>query len=190
MKKSIGPKDMVFPCPAFLVATYDETGEPDVMTAAWGGIVCSDPIAIGVAIRPQRKTFKNLKVKKAFTISIPGEEHMMETDYFGLVSGEKENKFEVSGLTPEKAEFVDAPYVKEIPYNIECEVIEELDLGAHTLFIGAVKDIKVDDDCLNEDGNPDWDKIKPFIFDRAKAAYRRSGEIIANAYSIGQKLSK
>lgn len=190
MKKSIGIKDIVFPCPTFMVATYDELGEPNVMSVAWGGIVSSDPVAVGISVRPQRKTFTNLKAKKAFTISIPGEKHLVEADYFGIVSGKKENKFEVSGLTAAKAEFVDAPYVLEMPYNIECEVIEELDLGAHTLFVGAIKDIKVDEDCLNSEGNPDWDKVKPFIFDRATASYRKTGEIVADAYGVGKKLIK
>lgn len=40
MKKSLGAKTIVYPTPVFIVGTYDENEEPDVMAAAWGGISC------------------------------------------------------------------------------------------------------------------------------------------------------
>ena len=40
MKKSLGPKTIVYPTPVFVVGTYGQDGKPNVMTAAWGGICC------------------------------------------------------------------------------------------------------------------------------------------------------
>ena len=41
--------------------------------------------------------------------------------------------------------FVDAPYIKEFPVNLECKIIHVIELGLHTQFIGEVMDAKIDD---------------------------------------------
>jgi len=61
--------------------------------------------------------------KKAFTINIPSENYVREADYFGIVSGEKEDKFAKTDLTPVKSDFVDAPYISEFPINLECKIM-------------------------------------------------------------------
>lgn len=43
---------------------------------------------------------KNIKKRKAFTVSIADSKHIVEADYFGIASGNNTaNKFENSGLT-------------------------------------------------------------------------------------------
>ena len=39
MKKSLGAKTLVYPTPVLVVCTYDHEGNPNAMTAAWGGIL-------------------------------------------------------------------------------------------------------------------------------------------------------
>ncbi|HPR99140.1 MAG TPA: flavin reductase, partial [Methanomassiliicoccales archaeon] len=51
MKRSMGATSLVYPNPVFLIGTYDEKGQPNLMTAAWAGICCSKPPAIGVSLR-------------------------------------------------------------------------------------------------------------------------------------------
>lgn len=41
MRKNFGAKPITYPQPVFIIASYDETGKPDAMNAAWGGI-CGD----------------------------------------------------------------------------------------------------------------------------------------------------
>ena len=94
MKKSLGAKTIVYPTPVFIVGTYDENGEPDVMAAAWGGISCSKPPCVSISLQKHRYTLKNINERGAFTISIPSEDYVKEADYFGIVSGKDANKFE------------------------------------------------------------------------------------------------
>ena len=100
MKKSFGAKTIAYPTPMFIVGTYGPEGRPNVMAAAWGGICCSDPPCVAISLRKSRHTYDNLLRHKAFTISIPSEEHVKEADYFGIVSGKTEGKFARTGLTP------------------------------------------------------------------------------------------
>ena len=187
MKKSIGAKTIVFPTPVFIVGTYDKAGKPNAMAVAWGGICCSDPPCVSVALREATYTYGNLMERKAFTISIPSEKYIKEADYFGIVSGRKEDKFAAAKLTPVKSEFVDAPYVKEFPFVLECALLEHVKIGLHTQFIGEIKDIKVEEALLAKDGSPDIDKIKPFIFNPANRTYYGIGKYLADAFSVGRE---
>lgn len=98
MKKSIGAKTIVYPTPVFLVGTYDRSGKPNVMTAAWGGICCSEPPCVAVSLRKATHSYGNIMGNRAFTINIASEEHVREADYFGIVSGKKRINYPSSGL--------------------------------------------------------------------------------------------
>jgi flavin reductase (DIM6/NTAB) family NADH-FMN oxidoreductase RutF len=190
MKKSIGAKTFVFPTPVFVVGSYDKSDRPNEMVVAWGGICCSKPPCVAISIREATYTYGNIMARKAFTISIPSEKFIQEADYFGIVSGRTEDKFTATKLTPVKSDLVDAPYVKEFPFVVECSVIQTLKLGSHTLFIGEIKDVKADDAVLGKDGAPDIEKIKPMIFDPANRGYYGIGKYLGEAFSEGKKIKK
>lgn len=187
MKKSIGAKTIVFPAPVFIVGSYDKAGKPNMMAVAWGGICCSNPPCVGIALREATYTYGNIMARSAFTISIPSEKFIREADHIGLASGRTEDKFAKTKLTPVKSELVDAPYVKEFAFVLECAVIQRIKLGLHTLFIGEIKDVKADEAVLDKNGAPDIEKIKPMIFDPAKRSYRGIGKYLGNAFSEDNK---
>jgi len=187
MKKSIGARTIVFPTPVFIIGSYDRSGRPNAMAVAWGGICCSDPPCVGIALREATYTYGNIMERKAFTISIPAEKNIREADYVGIVSGRTEDKFSAIGLTPVKSEIVDAPYVKEFPFIVECAVLQVIKIGLHTLFIGEIRDIKVDEEVLGREGIPDIEKIKPMIFNPANRTYYGIGKYLGDAFSIGKR---
>lgn len=187
MKKSLGAKTIVFPTPVFIVGTYDKAGKPNAMAVAWGGICCSDPPCVSIALREATYTYGNIMYRKAFTVNIPSEKCIKEADYLGLASGRREDKFAAAKLTPVKSELVDAPYIKEFPFILECTVIQTIKIGLHTQFIGEIKDIKAEDTVLTKDGTPDIEKIKPIIFNPANRAYYGIGKYLADAFSVGKR---
>jgi flavin reductase (DIM6/NTAB) family NADH-FMN oxidoreductase RutF len=172
--------------PVWVVGTYDHEGRPNVMTAAWGGICCSKPPCVYISLRKATYTYGNLIERKAFTISFPSEAYAKETDYFGLVSGRDSDKFSATKLTPVKSDLVDAPYVKEFPMILECKVIKVIEIGLHTEFIGEILDVKAHQNILDENRIPDVDKVKPLICSLANMSYRKIGEHIGKAFSIGK----
>lgn len=188
MKKSLGAKPLVFPAPVFIVGSYDKEGKPNVMNAAWGGISSSQPPCISVSLRKATYTYGNIQHRKAFTVSIPSEQYVKEADYFGLVSGKNEDKFSKTGLTAIKSELVDAPYVKEFPLVLECKVINIIEIGLHTEFIGEVMDVKVDELLLDENGAIKIDALKPMIFATDIGKYFSIGNVVAKAFSVGKEI--
>jgi flavin reductase (DIM6/NTAB) family NADH-FMN oxidoreductase RutF len=189
MKKSLRPQTLVYPTPVFIIGTYSQDGKPNAMNAAWGGICCSGPPCIAVSVRKARQTYENIVANQAFTINIPSERHVKEADYFGIVSGKSENKFEVTGLTPVKSELVNAPYIGEFPLILECKLVHTYDLGAHTQFIGEILDVKADEEVLGDKGSPEVEKVLPLLYcPDAGMGYYAVGRRVAQAFSVGREL--
>ncbi len=188
MKISLGAETIVPTTPVWVVGTYGREGKPNVMTAAWGGVCCSQPPCIYVSLRKATYTYRNIMERKSFTVNIPSETHAKEADYFGITSGKTVDKFSATGLTPVKSDLVDAPYVKEFPLIIECKVIQIVKIGLHTEFIGEVMDVKADSLVLNEKNLPDIEKMKPILWNPAQMTYHKVGKPIGKTFSIGKKI--
>ena len=189
MKKSRGAKTIVYPTPVFIVGTYDTDDAPNAMTVAWGGICCSRPPCISIAVRKATYTYGNLVHHKAFTVNIPAEAHVREADYFGLASGRNVDKFAKTGLTPVKSDKVNAPYIEEFPINLECKVLHIYEIGLHTMFIGEIMDVIANEDVYGEDGNLDISKIQPFFWAPDDGGYYGVGKRLGKAFSIGHSVN-
>lgn len=187
MKESLGAKTLVYPTPVFVVGTYDKHGKPNVMTASWGGICCSQPPCVAVSLRKATYTHGNIVARKAFTISIPSEDYVKQADYFGLVSGRSADKFAATGLTPVKSELVDAPYVNEFPLIVECKLAHVFELGLHTQFVGEIVDVKAEDSVMSSGRLVDIKKVRPLAFAPETQGYYGIGSFIGKAFSIGEK---
>ena len=190
MKRSLGAKTLIYPTPVMIVGTYDKEGRPNAMTAAWGGICCSQPPCLNISLRKATYTYGNIMDRNAFTVSIPSEDRVKQADYMGMASGRDEDKFSTVGLTPIKADLVDAPYVDEFLLVLECNLIQAIEIGLHTLFVGEIMDVKADDTILGDDGMPDIEKIKPMTFAPVCGKYYGLGKLLGKAFSIGQEIKK
>ena len=187
MKQSIGAKTLAFPTPTWVVGTYDMNGKPNAMTVAWAGICCSAPPCISISLRKATYSYAGIVENRAFTVNIPSEKYLKEADYFGIASGRDENKFELTCLTPIKSEIVPAPYVGEFPVVIECKLLHTIEIGLHTLFVGEIMDIKAEESVLDENGNPDIEKIRPVVYGTGNRSYYGIGCILGKAFSIGKE---
>lgn len=184
MRKNFGAESSVYPMPVFIVAAYDENGNPNCMNAAWGGIYENKQIM--VCLSHGHKTTKNIKESKAFTVSIADAKHVVEADYVGIVSGYKEvDKIAKAGLTTVKSEFVNAPIINEFPMTVECNLLKFNEDG---ICIGEIVNISADESVLGEDGLIDPEKLQAVTFDPVHNAYIKLGEKVGSAFSDGKKL--
>ncbi len=188
MKKSLGAKTLVYPAPVLVVGTYDKAGKPNVMTASWGGICCSQPPCVAVSLRPATYSHGNILERRAFTLSIPPEKYVQPVDYFGLVTGRNCDKLAAAKLTPVKSTLVDAPYVKEFPLVLECKLVRVVELGLHTQFIGEVIDAKADESIIGEGGAVDIRKLQPLVFTPDTQDYYGIGKFVAKVFSAGKDI--
>ena len=197
MKISFGAKILVYPTPVWVVGTYDTEGKPNMITTSLGGICSLTPPCVAVSLRKNTHTYGNIVKHMAFTVNVPSEAHAREADYIGIASGRDVDKFAATGLTPARSKLVDAPYVVEFPLNVECRLIQTVEIGEHTLFIGEIMDFKAEESVLSADrdesilgteGIPDIEKVKPLLYVPQMGTYHGISGNLGRAHSIGKTI--
>lgn len=188
MRKNIKTTEGIFPMPVLMIATYNEDGSIDVMNAAWGTMLSRNQVILNLT--ETHKTVKNIKQRKAFTISIADSKHVVEADYFGIVSGNNTpNKFENSGLTATKSEKIDAPIINEFPICLECEFIEYQDDEYGCGVVGKVVNVTADENVMKGE-NVDIELVNAIAFDPYTHGYYKVTERVGNAFKDGLQLKK
>ena len=188
MRKKLDLTEGIFPMPVLMVATYNPDGSVDVMNAAWGTMQERGVVALNLT--ETHKTVQNIKARGAFTVSIADAGHVVEADYFGVVSAKNEpRKFENSGLTAERSDLIDAPVINEFPLCLECEFIEyqadEYGIGV----IGKVLRVTADEHVCDGD-KVDMSRVDAIAFDPYTHGYYRVSERVGEAFRDGLKLKK
>lgn len=186
MRVKLDITEGIFPMPVLMVATYNEDGSVNVMTAAWGTMQARDTVAL--QLTESHKTVKNIKEKGAFTVSIADANHVIEADYFGVASGNQvTDKLSVSGLTASKAATVNAPVINEFPLCLECKFIEYQDNEYGCGVIGKVVNVTADESVM-PDGKLNMSLVNAIAFDPYTHGYYRISERIGEAFNDGLKL--
>lgn len=184
MRKDFGAKTWLYPMPVFIVAAYDKAGIPCCMNAAWGGTY--DTNQIMVCLADDHKTTKNILESGAFTVSIADAGHVVEADYVGIVSGNKEpDKLQKAGLTTERSAYVNAPIIREFPMTVECKLVKFNEDG---ICIGEIVNVSAHRAVLDADGQIDPHKLEAITYDPVHHTYIKLGEKVGNAFADGKKL--
>ena len=178
--------NMLYPLPVVMVTVADKEGNPNVLTVAWVGTVCSSPAMVSISVRPERHSYKMLCETGEFVINIATKELAYATDFCGVRSGRDMDKFDKMGLTTSKAEHVAAPIIVESPLNIECRVKERLALGSHDCFIAEVLCVHADEKYMDEKNKFDLQKANPIVYSHGE--YFTLGEKLGKfGYSVKKK---
>ena len=119
-----------------------------------------------------------------FTVGFATKKTEEISDYFWVVSENKEDKIAKSGVHVTKLNFVDAPIIEEYPLTLECTV----DSFEVRELIGTIVNCLVDEEYLDENGKIDIDKMEIITFDMVSNTYRVLGEVVGNAFKDGLKL--
>lgn len=143
---------MLYPVPAVMISCADEEGRSNIMTAAWAGTICSDPVMVSVSIRPERYSHDVIARTGEFVINLTTEDLTYAADFCGVRSGRDVDKFEYLHLTKLPSQKVSAPSIGESPVCLECVVTGIEKLGTHDLFLAKVVQVSVDEQYLDEKG--------------------------------------
>ena len=171
------PGTFIYPLPAVMVScgTIEKS---NIITVAWTGILNTDPATVYISVRPSRYSYKLIKESGEFVINLTTKNLVRATDWCGVKTGAKVDKFKEMNLHKEKAKFVKCPMIKESPVTIECKVTEIRELGSHAMFIAEVLCINPDEKYIDENGSFDISKCNLI-------AYANGGY-----YSLGKKIGK
>lgn len=183
MRKDLGAKPYLYPQLVMIIGTYDENNNPNAMNAAWGGMADYDKVMVCMS---NHKTTSNIEITSEFTISIADALHVVESDYVGIVSQNKEpNKMAKSHFTTSKAKYVNAPIINELPLCLECKLLKIVE---EDLYIAQIVNVNADESILDENGKITLDKFTPISYDPATHGYYKIAGRVGNAFSDGNKL--
>ena len=167
----------IYPLPVVMVSCGDME-KSNIITVAWTGIMNTNPAMCYISVRPERYSYNLIKDIGEFAINLTTQDLVYATDWCGVKTGAKVDKFKEMKLTKQKAENIKCPLIAESPISIECKVKDIKELGSHHMFIADVVGVTVDDKYMDE-------KNKFNINDTGLVMYSH-GEYFA----MGEKLGK
>ena len=129
-----------YPIPAVMVSCGDME-KSNIITVAWTGIIASDPATCYISVRKNRYSYNIIKNTGEFVINLTTRKLAYATDWCGVKTGAKVDKFKEMHLTKENGSFVKCPLIKESPVSIECKVREIKEMGSHDMFIADILSI-------------------------------------------------
>ena len=178
-KQEWKPGNMLYPVPAVMVSCGREGEKPNIVTVAWTGTICSDPVMVSISVRPERYSYDIIKETGEFVINLTTKEITRATDWCGVKSGRDVDKFKEMKLTAAKANHLQyAPIIAESPVNLECKVTEIKELGSHHMFIAEVVGVQVSEKYMDESGK--------FELNNTELVAYSHGEY----FTLGEKIGK
>ncbi len=175
----------IYPIPAVMVSCGDME-KSNIITVAWTGILNTNPAKVYISIRPERYSYNIIKEKGEFAINLTTKKLAFATDWCGVKTGAKVDKFKEMKLTKQKCEFIQAPAIAESPVSIECKVTDIKEMGSHHMFIADVLSIDSDEKYIDENGAFDISKCNLIAY--ANGGYYELGNKIGKfGYSVQKK---
>ena len=185
-KSNWKPGNMLYPLPVVMVSCAGKNKRPNIITVAWAGTICSDPVMVSISVRKERYSHDIIKESGEFVINLVTEDLAFATDYCGVKSGRDTDKFSDMNLTPIDMEGVSAPAIKESPLSLACKVCEIKELGSHDMFIAEVIGVMVDDKYMDENGKFELNDSKLVAY--SHGVYFGLGQRIGKfGYSVKKK---
>jgi flavin reductase (DIM6/NTAB) family NADH-FMN oxidoreductase RutF len=182
MKKELPPKPFLFPMPAVLVGA-NVNGKPNYLTVAFCGIMNLEPPMVALGLGRSHYTNPGIVANQSFSVNVPSAAMAAAVDYCGIHSGHRVDKSQVFKTFYGK--LATAPMAEEAPLNLECKLIQVVELKADNLFIGEIVSAFATDDVLT-DGFPDPLKLDPLCFSVTDRKYYRMGAEVGQAWSMGK----
>jgi len=183
----IGPVNALYPMPTTLVgATVN--GKPNFLAVAHVGILNhGTPQYLSIGLSKSHYTNTGIHESKAFSICLPSEDLMQETDYCGIMTGKKTDKAALFDVF--YGELKTAPMIRQCPVNMELTLHEVLDFKTHDIFVGELVETYAEDTVMT-DGRVDIAKVRPLLFDMASVNYWRLGPSLGKCWNVGKSLKK
>lgn len=186
MKKRLGPLERLFPmpCPLVVGGTIEAA---DTLAVAWINVVSSTPATVAMGLRRTRRTLEFIRATGEFTVNVPTTSQAAVVDFCGITTGRKTDKFAETGLTLEPASQVSAPLIAECPYNMECRVTTEVEVGEYVVVFGEVLETHAEESILREGTDlVDMDALDPLVYCAGVREYRGLGPKVADAFKVGR----
>jgi flavin reductase (DIM6/NTAB) family NADH-FMN oxidoreductase RutF len=187
MKKiKLGACPYIYPMPTVIVGTL-VNGIPTFLTISYIGIVQHDPPMVSVTSVNTHFSNAGIKETGTFSINIPNTKMLNVTDFVGMNSGRSVDKAALFNVF--YGELKNAPMIMETPLNLECKLIQTIDLdNTNEIFIGEIVQSYSSKKYVRR-GYPYMKKLDPILFSINSNSYYNVGRRIGWAWKAGLKIN-
>jgi len=171
-----------FPMPVVLIGT-EVNGKANFFTVAWVMKFDYAPAKIGFISGKEHYSNQGIIKNKTFSVNLPSQKQVKQTDYCGIYSGKKTDKSKVFEI--EQGSLKGTPMIKGAPVCLECRLEKTIDVDGDYLFVGKVINAYGEKSCFTK-CKPNMNKIAPFMYTSPDNQYWSLGKPIAKAWDIGK----
>ena len=114
------------------------------MAAEWTFQVSYQPMRFIVLVYSGDATHDNIKESKEFGVNFLSTDDAILANIAGSYTGKEVNKLSSELFQTYSAKQINAPMISGCFLNAECRLIQVLETGDHTMFLGEVVNIQVD----------------------------------------------
>ncbi|MTI48934.1 flavin reductase family protein [Sporosalibacterium faouarense] len=143
-KRSLKPQRGFFPQPTYLIGTFKDDNTPNFALITWITFCSVKPPMLMFASRGKKLTRELVERKGMFSANLVTTKMMYMADYFGNTSGYEQNKCEDIGVEYSKGNIMNVPILSESPWVYECSLVDIIEQGEGSIYIGEVKNILAD----------------------------------------------
>jgi flavin reductase (DIM6/NTAB) family NADH-FMN oxidoreductase RutF len=185
-KISSGTNVFIYPMPVVLVGT-NVKGKANFMAVGFVSRVNAAPPMLAVGIFNKHYTNEGIRENGTFSVCYPDAALLEKADYCGIVSGRQADKSTLFGVF--YGETKTAPMIEECPLNLECKLVQTVELPTNNLYIGEIIASFADERCMPE-GKLDIKKLNPLLLTMPDNRYWTVGDVAGDAWGAGKKLKR
>ena len=183
----IGPVNALYPMPTTLVGVTDNA-KPNFLAVAHVGILNhGTPQYLSIGLGKVHYSNAGIHENRTFSICLPSEDLMVETDYCGIMTGKKTDKAVLFDLF--YGELETAPMIRQCPVNMELKLHDVIDFPTHDIFIGELVQTYADENVI-DNGKIDIARVRPLLFDMASVQYWQLGRAVGKCWNVGKTLKQ
>ena len=130
----------MIPYGLYVLTAQGKDGRIAAGTVNWVTQTAFEPPLIVVGVKADSQVHGVIKESKAFALNILGKSHK-DVAYAFFKPLERQGN--MIGGQPFRSGSLGAPILEKVPAFLECALVETVERGDHSIFIGAVKDAGV-----------------------------------------------
>jgi len=118
----------------------------NIMACEWTHHVSYSPGMIAICIKKDSTTNENIKSSKEFGVNLAAYDQNVLSSVAGTTSGKEINKFaalQELGFKFYNAKKIKTMMVEGAALNVECKLVNSVELSQHTMFIGEVVEVSM-----------------------------------------------
>jgi flavin reductase (DIM6/NTAB) family NADH-FMN oxidoreductase RutF len=143
----------VVPRPIAWVVTQDAEGLVNVAPYSFFNAFSSNPVVIGFGAGPRpegtaKDTLANIRALGQFVVNLVPFALAEQMNVTAAEFGPEVDEMAEVGLTAAPSARVKPPRIAESPVALECETYQLIPAGEHTIVLGKVLAVHIQDDCV------------------------------------------